>query len=71
MLNINENNFFNDNFLLFPEFPVPLQFTTYLGILAGIVLTLLIIILAFVLVISINTGKGAPEIASIVIVSLR
>jgi hypothetical protein len=42
---------------------VPLQFTPFLGILAGIVLTLLIIILAIILVIRLKYkyGKRCPR----------
>ena len=42
----------------FPESPVPLQFTPFLGILAGIVVTLIILILTVIIVIKIKYKYG-------------
>ena len=44
--------------VLLPESPVPLQFTPFLGILAGIVVTLIILILTVIIVIKIKYKYG-------------
>ena len=44
--------------VFFPESPVPLQFTPFLGILAGIVVTLIILILTVIIVIKIKYKYG-------------
>ena len=44
--------------LLSAESPVPLQFTPFLGILAGIVVTILILILTIIIVIKIKYRYG-------------